>query len=171
MKIRHISSLALCAVAVLLTPFKALAMCPVCTVAIIGGLGLSRWLKVDDSISGVWIGALIVSSAYWTSNFLRRRKIAFFGRDFFIALVYYATVIIPLYYYEIIGHPLNRLWGLDKLILGIIFGSLIFILAAALYQSLKKINNGRAHFPFEKIMIPVVSLGIISLIFYLITRK
>ena len=34
------------------------AVCPVCTVAVGAGLGLAEWLGIDDSISGLWIGAL-----------------------------------------------------------------------------------------------------------------
>ena len=47
-------------------------MCPVCAVAVGVGLGLSRWLKIDDAISGLWIGALIVSLSFilakWTKK-------------------------------------------------------------------------------------------------------
>lgn len=152
-------------------PAKTLAMCPVCTVAVIGGLGLSRWLKVDDTISGVWIGALIISISYWTSNYLKSRKISFFARDFLVSTFYLTTTIAPLYYYEVIGHPFNKLWGLDKLILGLIVGSLIFIFSVGFYQWLKEKNGGRAHFPFEKIAIPVLSLGLTSLVFFLITKR
>ena len=35
----------------------AKAICPVCTVAVGAGIGLSRWLGIDDSITGLWIGA------------------------------------------------------------------------------------------------------------------
>ena len=51
-----------------------LYMCPVCAVAVGFGLGLSRWLKIDDAISGLWIGALIVSLSFilakWTRKYL-----------------------------------------------------------------------------------------------------
>lgn len=36
---------------------KAQAVCPVCTVAVGTGVGLSRWLGVDDTITGLWLGA------------------------------------------------------------------------------------------------------------------
>ena len=37
------------------------AICPLCVVAVGAGLGLSRWLGVDDVVSSIWIGALLVS--------------------------------------------------------------------------------------------------------------
>lgn len=145
-------------------------MCQICTVAIIGGLGLSRWLHVDDTVSGVWIGAFLVIVIYYTIAFLRARKIKFWGRDFLVSLIYFALAFIPLYFGKIIGHPLNRLWGVDRFIVGAFSGSIIFILAVMLYTWLKKKNGGRAHFPMEKVAIPIVSLIIVSGVFYLITK-
>ena len=145
-------------------------MCAVCTAAIIGGLGLSRWLHVDDTVSGVWIGALLVTIIYYTISFLRKQKFNFPGRDFIVSLIFYALVFIPLYTGKIIGHPLNRIWGVDKFIVGAFSGSIIFILAVMLYATLKKRNGGHAHFPLEKVAIPIASLGIISYAFYLITK-
>ena len=145
-------------------------MCTVCTVAIIGGLGLSRWLHVDDSVSGVWIGAFLVSVIYYTITLLRSKKINFWGRDFLVPLVYYALVFIPLYTSKIIGHPLNRLWGVDKLVVGAFVGSIIFILSVMLYSWLKKKDGGHAHFPMEKVVIPIVALLILSAGFYFLTK-
>ncbi|TSC93791.1 MAG: Uncharacterized protein Athens101428_533 [Candidatus Berkelbacteria bacterium Athens1014_28] len=156
---------------ILFSPIKSFALCPVCTVAIAGGLGLSRWLKVDDTISGIWIGALIASSIFWAINVLNKRRIYFFARDFIISFLSYAVILLPLYYGDIIGHPLNVIWGLDKLIVGIIFGSIIFILSVGVYIWLKKNNDNHPHFAFEKIIIPLSSLTVASLIFFLITKK
>jgi hypothetical protein len=36
-------------------------VCPVCTIAVAGGVGLCRYLGIDDLISGAWIGALLFS--------------------------------------------------------------------------------------------------------------
>ncbi len=151
-------------------PFFAHAICPVCTVAVGFGIGLSRWLGIDDTISGIWVGALAVSISAWSINVLRKRNIKFFGMPFVTYVVWYAMIIIPLWYYDIIGHPLNSIWGIDKLIIGIIAGTIVFALAVFLYEYLKKKNNGRAHFPFQKVVIPIVVLGITSGIFYFITR-
>lgn len=145
-------------------------MCQICTIAIIGGLGLSRWLHVDDTVSGVWIGAFLVTVIYYSISFLRNRKINFWGRDFLVSLGYYAIAFIPLYTGKIIGHPLNRIWGIDKFIVGATAGSIIFILAVILYSWLKKKNGGHAHFPMEKVVIPIISLIIVSAGFYFLTK-
>ncbi len=36
-----------------ITPFVTKAVCPVCTVAIASGVGLCRYLGIDDLISGL----------------------------------------------------------------------------------------------------------------------
>jgi len=145
-------------------------MCQVCTAVIIGGLGLSRWLKVDDMVSGVWIGALLIAIIYFTISFLRSKKIRFRGREFIVPFFIYALIFTPLYAFKVIGHPQNQLWGVDKLVIGTFAGSIIFIISTLFYNWLKKINGGRAHFPMEKVAIPVASLTILSTIFYLLTR-
>ncbi|MBI5732038.1 MAG: hypothetical protein HY982_01620 [Candidatus Magasanikbacteria bacterium] len=145
------------------------AFCPICTVAVGAGLGLSRWLGIDDTVSGIWIGGLLASLSGWTINWFNKRDIKFRGRKIITFLVYYLLVIAPLIWSGVIGHPFNKLWGVDKLVLGIIFGSVVFLAAVALYYFLKKKNNGRPHFPLEKVILPVGSLFVLSLIFYLIT--
>jgi len=148
----------------------AKAACPICTIAVGAGLGFSRWLGIDDTITAVWVGGLLASVTAWTINWLENKKITFFARNTIIAIFWYAITLVPLWKTGIIGHPLNVLWGVDKIILGTIAGTIIFIAGSVLYNYLKKKNNNKAHFPFEKVAIPVVCLGIMSTIFYFITR-
>lgn len=156
--------------AYLLTASRVSAMCPVCTVGVIAGLGLSRWLGIDDTVSGLWIGGVTVSLSGWTVNWLKGKKINFKGMPIAVAVVYFASIIIPLYWKEIIGHPFNKLWGIDKLILGIMIGSIFFLLGAIVYKYIKLKNNGHAWFPFQKVVFPIGPLIILSVIFYFITK-
>ncbi|MDD2758422.1 MAG: hypothetical protein PHD72_03580 [Patescibacteria group bacterium] len=144
----------------------AKAVCPVCTVAVAGGVGLSRYFGIDDTITGVWIGALLASLTAWTMNWLEKKNIKFFGDTVVIALAYYAITLAPLYWSELAGHPFNILWGVDKLALGVLFGSILFVLTEIFYEFLKKKNNGHAHFPFEKVILPIVILAALSAVFY-----
>lgn len=154
----------------LLTQKSALAICPICTVAVGAGVGFAKWLGIDDTVTGIWIGGLTVSLIIWTINWLRSKKYIFKGLVITNIVGYYLLIVAPLYYSGIIGHPFNKLWGTDKLLLGIIIGSIAFILANGSYNYLKKKNNNRAHFPFQKVVMPVASLAIMSAIFYLITK-
>jgi hypothetical protein len=154
---------------------QALAVCPICTVAVGVGVGLSRWLGIDDTITGLWVGGLIVSMIAWTESWLEKKNIRFKGRIFVNIFAYYALIIIPLYYSGIIGHPLNKLFcfcgfNIDKLFFGIFTGSLAFWFGAEWYFYLKEKNSGHSYFPFQKVVLPISPLIIMSIIFYLLTK-
>jgi hypothetical protein len=65
---------------------------------------------------------------------------------------------------------LNKLWGMDRILLGMMIGSIVFFVAAVSYNQLKKNNKDHAYFPFQKVIMPLVSLIILSVIFYIITK-
>lgn len=142
-------------------------MCPVCTIGVTVGVGLSKYLGVDDLISGVWIGALLIYLTLWTSLWLNKRnlrKIISFSIAF---IFWYGFTLIPLKIYNFIGHPLNKIYGIDKLLIGIVLGSLFLPAGIALSEFIKKKNHNRALFPFQKVIIPISILVVISLIIYL----
>lgn len=147
-------------------PKLTYAVCPICTVAVGTGLGLAEWLGIDDTISGLWIGALIVSMSLWTINWLNTKNIRFKGRKILIFVGYYVIVVLPLWLKGKIGHPFNKLCGIDKLLFGIILGSLLFAAAAILHNYLFKKNGGKSYFKGQKIALPVSFLLVASLILY-----
>ena len=155
---------------VLFSAKSAFAICPVCTIAVGAGIGLSRWLGVDDTVTGLWVGALIVSSIMWTINWMNKKNYRFKGRKILITVGYYLIIIVPLYWKGIIGHPFNRIWGVDKIVFGTIIGSIVFLASVLWYDDLKKKNNGKAYFPYQKVAMPVGFLAIFSAIFYFITK-
>jgi len=150
---------------------QVFAVCPVCTVAVGAGVGLSRWLQIDDLITGLWIGGLISSLIIWTLNFLKNKNINFKGKTIITILSYYLLLILPLYFSNIIGHPLNTfIFGIDKLLFGIILGSISFYTGANYYEYLKERNKGRAYFPFQKVVMPTIPLIVLSIFFYFLTK-
>jgi len=151
----------------------AAAVCPICTIAVGAGVGLSRWLGIDDAIAGLWIGGLTVSLIAWTINWLEKKNYRFPGRNWLTAVAYYLMVIVPLYFTGLIDHPWNTICacGADKLLLGIVAGSLGFWTGAEWYYFLKNRNGGRANFLFQKVVMPVAPLAILSLIFYFLTNN
>lgn len=147
-------------------------MCPVCTVAVGIGLGLSRWLHIDDTVSGVWIGAFIVSLSAVTATYLRKyirlsRKLL----TFLSFIAYLAFTIIPFWYGHIIGNLKNTIYGVDKLIFGMTAGIILFYAAHGLHLWLKKKNNNKVYFPFQKVFIPIWILLIASIVLFLMTRR
>ena len=151
---------------------QAAAVCPVCTVAVGAGLGLSRWLGIDDAITGLWIGGLLLSVTIWTINWLEGRNIRFRFRGIAIGALYFSLAIIPLYYARIVSSPVDFFCSCfkDSLLLGVFTGSSGFYFGATLYEYLKERNGGHAHFPFEKVAMPIAPLVILSVVFYFLTK-
>lgn len=149
---------------------KAEAFCPVCTVAAAGGVGFARWLGIDDTITGLWIGGLIVSVSAWMATWLKNKNIKIPGLFWLNFIFWAALTVTPLYWYGIMGHPWNTFWGIDKLLLGMIVGAIPFLAGGWIYKIIKTKNGGKAHFPFEKVVLPIAPLIILSAIFYFLTK-
>lgn len=166
----HPKKLAL-ALPFLLLPSAAQAVCPLCVIAIGAGLGLSEYLGIDDTISGSWIGAMLIATAWWNINWFDKKQIwqkHWKIRNILTILTYYLLVIAPLFWQGLIGKTDRTLYGIDKLALGIFLGTIVFILSEFWYNNIKKNNGGHAQFPFQKVAMPVVNLAILDLLFYLL---
>ncbi|MGE5425840.1 MAG: hypothetical protein ACM3PZ_02095 [Bacillota bacterium] len=169
MKLKHIFTIA---GLLFLKALPAKAVCPVCVVAVGAGLGLSQYLGIDDTIAGAWIGGMLVAVSTWTIELFEKKSwLNQFRspRNLLIFLAYYGLVIWSLFRQGLLGTPGNTLYGSDKLALGIAAGSIFFAAAVATYEKMKR-SNGKAHFPFEKVVLPVGTLAFLSLVFYILTR-
>lgn len=128
---------------------------------------MSRWLGIDDTISGVWIGGIIISSSLWFINWLSAKKPKWKVDDYQLAIVlaFYILVLGPLYYYDIIGHPFNTIFGVDKLIFGTALGSLGFLGGGWIDKQVRK-AKGKQLFNYQKVVFPVGTLTLLSLGLY-----
>jgi len=164
---RFISIISILAFLALPTP--AQAVCPVCTVAVGAGLGLCRFLGIDDTISGIWIGGLILSSGLWLADWIGKRKWSVPYKEVISILLFYLFVIPPLYWAKMIGISGNTLWGIDKTILGILVGSVLFLFSVWTDKLLRGKNSGKVYIYYQKVILPIFYLTIASFIFYRIT--
>jgi hypothetical protein len=146
-------------------------MCPVCAVAVGVGLGLSRWLKIDDTISGLWVGALLVSLSFILAQRTKKYlELSVKLLAFLYFLLLLLTTFIPFSYLHIIGNPLNTFRGIDKLEFGTAVGIIVFLFSLFLHAFLKSRHHNKSYFPFQKVIIPVDMLLLASLIMYWIVR-
>jgi len=155
----------------LLSAKPTLAVCPVCTVAVGAGLGISRWLGIDDSVSGIWVGGLMVSLSFWLTDWLTKKNLKFFKKWSNQALVTTSLVLwslftyLPLWKTGVIGHPFNTILGIDKLIFGSIIGAGAFFVGVFADKKVRE-KRGKQLFNFQRVVFPVVSLLIASLVVY-----
>ena len=138
--------------------------CAVCTVAVGASLEAARRYGLDDSIVGLWVGALLALLGYWFILWFDKKNWNFPGRDFILMVVSVGTIggmywQMP-YQPQVIG-----IFYLDPLLFATIFGALTFIYVSKFYQWMKEKNGGHAHFPFEKVVLPVAALALLSVYF------
>ena len=161
-----------------LLPATANAVCPVCTVAVIAGLGVSRALGIDDMVTSIWIGGLILSASFWLIDWLKKKG---FSKRFknqsvrklidpTVIILMYLLVLIPLKLDRAIGIALNRFWGIDKIIFGVAIGSAAFLAGMWADRKIRK-AKGKQLFIYQKVVFPVLALVISSLVFYFITAS
>ncbi|HNY25304.1 MAG TPA: hypothetical protein PKJ33_02025 [Alphaproteobacteria bacterium] len=149
----------------------AYAVCPVCTVAVGAGLEGARLIGVDDVITGIWAGGLMLSVFFWTAGWLKKRGVNSVLWQIIVPFVFYYVLLAGVYLMPGIKFGANRLWGMDKFMLGTIVGTVAFYFGARWYAKIKKNNDGHAKFAFQKVIVPLsfllVATAIFSAIIYL----
>jgi len=108
--------------------------------------------------------------AWWTVNWLLKNNWCFKGCAPVTFLSYYLLTLVPLYSGGLIGREGNELWGVDKLLFGVMVGSILFYFGAKFHFYLKSKNNEKVYFPFQKVVISVVTLLLASGLFYFLTK-
>lgn len=155
---------------VIITLPVAMAVCPVCTVAVGAGLEGARLLGVDDVITGIWAGGLTLSLFFWTAGWLKKRGVKSAFWQIVVPFVFYYGLLGLVYALPGVTFGVNTLWGIDKFLLGIIVGTVAFYLGARWYIKIKRSNGGHAKFAFQKVVVPLFFLLIATAIFWLITK-
>ncbi|KKQ53132.1 hypothetical protein A2865_01395 [Candidatus Woesebacteria bacterium RIFCSPHIGHO2_01_FULL_39_17] len=154
-------------------PKEIQAHCPLCVAGAAAGITLTRWVGVDDSITGIWIGAFLGAATFWLLRSLGQRNKVFFNR-FIGATVYILIFIITLwsfYKFKLIIR-MDSILGFDKLTFGMILGSAVFYLVDLINIVLKR-KNGKSLFPYQSMVfslssIIITSVGVYVLINYFI---
>ncbi len=129
------------------------ATCPVCVVAVGGGLAIAERLGVDTLIAAVWIGALITSVATAFKNKLRG------------TIIFYLLTLGFLKLQGKLNNPYCKIWGVCKIWLGITVGTVVFWLGVLFDRWLRTKNDGKVFFPFQKVACPLIAVLLFTLIF------
>src|SRR3989344_5772289 len=152
----------------LITPSLVFAHCPLCVAGAAAGITLTRWVGVDDSITGIWIGALLGSLAFWLSRSLGRKNKIFFNRyvGILIYLLIFVTTLWSFYKFNLIIR-MDSIFGFDKLTFGMILGSVIFYLVDILNIFIKR-KNGKRLFPYQSMVFSLGSMVMTSIAVYIL---
>jgi len=136
-------------------------MCPVCTVTVVAGLGISRWLGIDDLLTSIWIGAFILSFSYIFHNWMVKKwpKLQSTYSLLITVILMYALALLPL-----IKSP-----TIDRILYGTALGSVVFLLGVYA-DKLQRKRYEKIFFPYQKVVFPVFALILASVIMYLVTK-
>ena len=170
---KKIASGILSSLLLIATTQPALAHCPLCVAGAGVGLTLSRILGIDDSITGIWMGAFIGATAFWFQKSLGQRKKLFFKKwlGALIYILFLGSTIWSFYRFNLVVRH-GDIFGYDKLTFGMVLGGVMFYLMDFVNAFIKR-RNGKALFPYQSIVfslssIIVTSLGVYILINYYI---
>ncbi len=152
-----------------ITPAQAIApACAVCVVAIGSGLGISRALGIDDLMTGVWVGALLLAIAMFTGSWIKKKwpNFAYYNLVSY-GLTYFLT--IPFFFIFKLFDAGGSIFGVSKLLLGMIAGTIALIIGLYTDTCLRRLQeNHKAFFPFQKVILPLIALSLATLAMWLL---
>ena len=152
----------------LFSTLKAIAgpACPVCMVTVGASLYLAEKSGLDQCVIGVWSGALLAIFGYFLIRWFNKKNWIFQGRDFLLMTLSVGSIGF-LYLGDLPYDPIIiGFLYIDSFLLSNILGALVFIAGIHFYAWMKEKNGGHAHFPFEKVVVPVLFTAILSTLFY-----
>jgi hypothetical protein len=143
--------------------------CPVCTAAVGTGVAVTRFYGLDDIIVGVWIGAFILSTALWFDNILKKnvqKRIPL--QKLILTTLVSLSIIVPLYSTGIMDMRYN-LFGVNRLLLGILIGGIVLSTGIFISNKVKEKRKG-VLFPFQTIVMVLCLLTLTSFALWLLVR-
>lgn len=144
------------------------AQCPVCVVTVGGGLFIAKKLGIDDLLVSIWLSGLNTAIAFWFASSFKKGKILKNGWAW--SLAFFVLTIGYLAYSKQIGHRGNTFLGVDKVIFGMTLGYAVSLAAILIDRFLRTKNNGKVFFPYQKVVVPLVSFILTSGIFSLLIK-
>ena len=145
----------------------AQACTTLCPVILGASLTLAQYFGVKNEVVGVLAGALMSIVGYILIRIFDKRGWRFSGRDFLLMAI--ALGSIGFIYMGRLEYKPALHWKLlyiDSFLLAAICGAAAHILGVNLYAWMKAKNGGHAHFPFEKVLVPLVLDGIVLFLFW-----
>lgn len=154
---------------------EANAHCPLCVVGAGAGLSLARVLGIDDSITGVWIAALLGATALWTNNLLKKQYVPFQRELLYLGFFgltiwsFYAgnDFMIGKYSFALINTHAGQIFGLYKLTFGIVTGGVLFYIVDVV-NALVRQKRGRSFFPYQGVVVSLASMFLLSLFIWVL---
>ena len=145
------------------------AQCPVCIVTVGGGLFIAKKLGVDDLLTALWISGLNVAISFWFVSFIKKPKIL--KNPFLWTVIMFASTYIYLATTKQMYHKNNTFMHIDKVLVGLIVGTLVWLLGIGVDKLIRKYNHGKVLFFYQKVIVPLVLLLLTSGLFSFLIKN
>ena len=146
----------------------ALAHCPLCVAGAGAALTLSRWIGLDDSITGLWLAAFLGAVSFWSYSALvkkiKKPNWAFLKPTLYLAI--FASSLWSFYKFNLVIR-MEKMYGLDKLTFGIIVGGTVFYLIDIMNDLIIKVH-GKSLFPYQRMIFSLGTIAGLSFIDYIL---
>ena len=136
------------------------AQCPVCIVTVGGGLFIAERLNIDSFLVSIWISALNTAIAYYLATKIKK---PIFNSGYFWSIIFYLLTVAYLDISRQIK-GINPIFRVDRSLLGLSIGLLLSIFSIHLEFILRRFNKGKVFFYYQKVIIPLIILIIITLV-------
>lgn len=145
------------------------AQCPVCIVTVGGGLLIAKKFGVDDLLTALWISGLNVAISFWFVTFIKKPKLLknpfLWTAIMFVSTYIYLATTKQMYYKN------NTFMHVDKVLVGLIIGTFIWLLGIGIDRLIRNHNNGKVLFYYQKVIVPLFLLLATSGLFAILIKN
>lgn len=144
------------------------AHCPLCVAATGTAVATARFYGVDDLIVGTFVGGFIISTAFWFNKLLRKRNKRKNYLPFQLTIIVILSFVLTFVSFQsadIVSYA--TFFGIDRILMGIIFGSIVTLVAFGFNDFMRKKNGNKNYVPFQVIFITIGFLLLSVLSYYI----
>jgi hypothetical protein len=145
------------------------AQCPVCIVTVGGGLFIAKKLGLDSLLTALWISGLNVAISFWFVSFIKKPK--FLKNPLLWTIIMFASTYIYLATTKQMYHKNDTFMHVDKVLVGLVMGTLIWLLGIGIDKLIRKYNKGKVLFFYQKVIVPLSLLIVTSVVFNLLIKN
>lgn len=156
----------------------ASAHCPLCSAAVGAAAVAASYYGFPPALIGVFVGAFGYLTGLWIGKKLKQ-VIPF--QPFLLGVLSFFLTVLPILslfpedsvfsvnLFGVSGGYFNRVYVFNEFFLGTVFGLIFSLIGMFVHKKIKE-RFGRVLFPFQGVVLTVISLGLADLLLYFILR-
>lgn len=148
---------------------SAYAQCPVCVVTVGGGLLIAKKLGIDNLLTALWISGLNTAISFWFVTFVKKPKML--KNPLLWTILMFGGTVAYLYGTKQMLHGGGTFMGIDKVLVGLFVGMAVWLLGIAIDRLIRRYNNGKVLFYYQKVIVPLALLTLASLFFSILIKN